>query len=160
MNKENKKYVSLYLPESIADKLNAMEEDGVNAIMDEYMEHTKRDLKSTMDSMDDEIIQYKAFMIDARKKFKAAKEAELEANWALWDEFEDQKKSLHNKAQQAADQLKPLTEELTKISSLMNGIDKWGIGGFLEMLKEVKNHLHGEDRNILEFLVKNYKKGE
>jgi cell division septum initiation protein DivIVA len=160
MNEENKKYVSLYLPEAMADKLKAMEEDGVNAIMEEYMENTKHHLKDTLDCMDEEIVQYKAAMIDARKKFKAAKEEALEANWVLWDEFEDQKKSLYNKAQEAADQLKPLTEELTKISSLMNGIDKWGIGGFLEMLKEVKNHLHGEDRNILEFLVKNYKKDE
>jgi cell division septum initiation protein DivIVA len=160
MQEENKKYVSLYLPESQADRLKALEEDGINNFVEEYLEQSKRDLKASMDDMDDEIIRYKAFMIDARKKFKAAKEAELEANWALWDEFEDQKKSLYNKAQEAADQLKPLTEELTKISSLINGIDKWGIGGFLEMLKEVKNHLHGEDRNILEFLVKNYKRNE
>jgi hypothetical protein len=160
MNEEPKKYVSLYLPASQADRLKALEEDGINNFVEEYMEQSKRDLKATMDSMDDEIIQYKAFMIDARKKFKAAKEAELEANWALWDEFEDQKKSLYNKAQQAAEQLKPLTEELEKIKGLMDGIDKWGIERFLEMLEKVKNHLYGGERNILEFLVKNYKKDE
>jgi cell division septum initiation protein DivIVA len=160
MNEENKKYVSLYLPEAMADKLKAMEQDGVNAIMEEYIEQSKRDLKATMDSMDDEIIQYKAFMIDARKKFKAAKEAELEANWALWDEFEDQKKSLYNKAQEAADQLKPLTEELGKIALRMQSIKDWDIERFLKMLNAIKDHLYGEDRNILEFLVKNYRRDE
>jgi hypothetical protein len=54
MNEELKKYVHLYLLKSMADKLEALEKDGINNFVEEYMEQTKRDLKSIMDSMDDD----------------------------------------------------------------------------------------------------------
>jgi len=155
---EPKTYVNLYVPISQAKRLKDLEQDGINNFVEEYIAETKRDMKVSIENMDEDIIQYKAFMIDARKKFRAAKEEMLEANWALWDEFEEQQKFIYNKAQKAADQLKPLTEELQKITKLMNVIDNYKIESFLEILEKIKDHLYGEDRKILEFLTLNYKR--
>jgi hypothetical protein len=160
MEKEPKRSVYLYLPESQAKKLEALKEGDLENFIFEYIQQSKRELSIQLDEMDEDIIQYKAAMIDARKKFKAAKEEMLEANWAMWEEFDEQKKSIRSKAEEVVEELKPLTEELTKIGNLMNNVKKWEIENFLDMLDKIKYHLHGDNKNIIEFLVKNYKRNE
>ncbi len=160
MEEEPKRYVSLYVKESIANQLEAIDKGDWGNFVEEYIEESKRDLKVSMDYMDDEIIEYKAAMINARKKFKEAKEEMLSANYAMWEEFDNQKRDIRNKAESVVKELEPLKGELDKISNLMYGIDRFGIERFLEILEKIKNHLYGEDRNILEFLVKHYKSNE
>ncbi len=160
MEEEPKRYVSLYVKESIANQLEAIDKGDWGNFVEEYIEESKRDLKVSMDYMDDEIIEYKAAMINARKKFKEAKEEMLEANYAMWEEFDNQKKNIQSKAEEMVKELGPLKGELNRIAILMHGIDTFKIERFLEILEKIKNHLYGEDRNILEFLLKNYQREE
>jgi len=148
------------LEESQAKKLEALKEGDLENFIFEYIQQSKRELSIQLDEMDEDIIQYKAAMIDARKKFKAAKEEMLEANWAMWEEFDEQKKSIRSKAEEVVEELKPLTGELSKISLMMNSIKQWEIERFLKMLNAIGEHLYGENKNIIEFLVKNYKRDD
>ena len=160
MEKEIKRSVYLYLPESQAKKLEALKEGDLENFIFEYIQQSKKELSIQLDEMDEDIIQYKAAMIDARKKFKAAKEEMLEANYAMWEEFDEQKKSIRSKAEEVVEELKPLTEKLSEIVVLINSIEKWKIEGFLETINKIKDSLYGENKNIIEFLVKNYKRNE
>lgn len=160
MSEERKEYVSLYLPASQAKRLKDVTDGKIDGFIEEYIAESKRELKISLDAMDDDIVTYKAGMISAKKEFQEAKDEALKANWDLWDEFDDQQKSIRAKSEECVKELKPLTDELLKISNLLSNIKKWEIEGFLEMINDIKSSLYGENGNIIKFLIENYKRPE
>lgn len=145
----------VWLPKDLAKKVESLK-DSDNFVL-KYIEESKRDIKANLDSLDDEIVQYKGLMAKARSSFKEAKEDALEANYALWESFDNERKSLKAKAEQMVESLKPLTEELKKINEQLNNIHVYRFKEVIDVIDAFSN-LYGDKREILEFLLKNYKK--
>lgn len=148
----------VWLPKSLAKKIASVKNSD-NFVL-EYIEDSKREIKNDLDAFEDEIISYKAAMIKFREEFKKAKQEQIEANYVVWDKFEEDRKSIRDLATKAATELRPLTEELEKINSELSKISKYQMKDFVNTIREISGMLYGENRNILEFLVANYKKSE
>lgn len=61
----------VWLPKELAAKIKDIE--GVEGLRKEilsYVDETKRDLRNDIEMMDEDILLYKAYMIQARDKFK------------------------------------------------------------------------------------------
>lgn len=146
----------VWVSKDLAKKIKSLENSD-NFVL-EFIEESKKDLKANFDAIDDEIIQYKANMIKAREAFRIAKDEMLSANYEIWEKFDTDRKSLYGAANLLVEKLKPLKDELATISDLMNKIDKWGIQSFVESLDKIIYLINSDKKEILQFLINNYKK--
>jgi chromosome segregation ATPase len=146
----------VWLPKSIAEKLKQLENSD-NFIQD-YLDSSKRDIRANFETFDDEILGYRASMVKAKLEFQKAADEAIAANYKVWQDFEEKKKSLSAQVESCVAEIKPLTEEFNRLNAEIQKIKTWDIERFVEMLSKLKSHLYGEERNILEFLVKHYKK--
>lgn len=155
MEHEEKELV--WLPKSLAAKVEALKDS--DNFVEEYIEQSKREINTNLESFDNEIISYKANMIKARKEFQIAKDEMIQANYEMWEKFDEERKSTYNLAEKMVETLKPLKDELVEIQKLMDGIHKWRIEDLLKMLKEINGCAPegSKTRDMLVFLMENFK---
>ena len=148
----------VWLPKSLAKKVEALKDS--DNFVEEYIRQSRREIETNLDSFDNEIINYKANMIKARKDFKIAVDEMLEANYKVWESMDEDRKSIVSQAEKMIESLRPLKSELNEISNLMNKINKWGVKDLVDMV----NHLNSaapegsQSRDLLVFLMDNYKR--
>lgn len=155
--KEEKDLV--WLPKSLADKIKQIE-DGrlLEAEIMRYAEQSKENLRIETESIEGDVLQYRAYMVKAKNAFKEAKEEQLTAAYALWEKFEDDMKGLREYVTKAKGAIEPLKNELLQVKQLMGEVDKWGIRELLSIVKELNSNYYSESNNMLRFLLNNYKK--
>jgi hypothetical protein len=151
----------VWLPKDVAEKVLQLEEAKKSGdLVLEYIEQAKRDLNISLESLDEDVIQFKAQMISARKKFEEAKTVELAANYEVWEKFDLEKAGIRKKAQDLKQELQPMIDELNQVKRLMSEINSYDISNLLKIIKEVNQSFYGETGNVLTFLFNNYKKKE
>ena len=154
----NVEYDYIRLPKTLCEKIKQL--DNPDNYIQEYIEGSKNEIKAGFDSFDEEILGYRAGMAKLRKDFQEAYKEATDSHYKAWQEFDKNRQSLRNMAEQAVKELLPLTQEVEKLNGMINKVNTWDIQRFIEMIEKLKSHLYGEDRNIIEFLVNNYKKKE
>jgi predicted RNase H-like nuclease (RuvC/YqgF family) len=151
----------VWLPKEVAARVKQLEDAKKSGdLVLEYVEQSKRDLKTSLESLEDDVIRFKSQMISARKKFEDAKNVELEANYAVWEKFDLEKSSIRKKAGELKDELKPMIDELKQVKQLMDQINTYDIQRLLTIIKDLNHSFYGETGNILTFLFNNYKKND
>jgi peptidoglycan hydrolase CwlO-like protein len=146
----------IWLPKSIVEKIKQLENS--DNFIQEYLDQSKRDIRANFETFDDEVLGYRASMVKAKSEFQKAADEAIAANYKVWQDFEEKKKSLKAQVEACVSEIKPLTEEMNRLNAEIQKIKHWDIERFLEMIEKLKGHLYGEERNILEFLILNYKK--
>lgn len=149
----------VWLPKSLAADIKALESPyQMQALIAEYIEESKRDVKLNLENLDDSLITYKAQMISARNKFEEAKNKELDANYAMWEKFEEERPKIQEKVKSLIAELQPLKDELNGLKKALEGIHTYDIEKLVELVKAINYNFHGETGEILKFLFNNYKK--
>lgn len=149
----------VWLPASLAKRIKDIQDTKYleNEIV-KYTEETKRNFKTEIECIDEDVLQYKAFMIKAKNAFKDAKDEHLNASYELWEKYETDLTKVRQYVNTVNLAIEPLKKELNDVKNLMQEIDKYGIKDLLELIKEVNSHYYGETANMLKFLFDNYKK--
>jgi chromosome segregation ATPase len=149
----------VWLPASLAQKVKHIT-DGklLEAEILKYAEQSKDSLRIDIESIGEDIVQYRAHMIKAKNAFREAKEEQLQASYEMWEKFEDDMKVLKGHVERAKSELQPLKDELNELKSLMNQVDKFGIGDLLSLIKSINSNYYGETAAMIKFLFENYKK--
>lgn len=150
----------VWLPISLANKIK--EVNDIKAIEKEilkYAEETKNSLKLDTENMDEEIIQYRAYMIKARNAFEKAKNEELDAFYAIWEKYDEDCSKIRIQVDKAKKELTPLLEELKAVKKEISTIETWGFERLGEAIQKLSS-LYGENKEMFMFLVNNYKKEE
>lgn len=148
----------VWLPKSLANKIKEVED--IKTIEKEILNYVceiKNSLKLNTESMDEEIIQYRAYMIKARDAFKKAKDEELDAFYSLWETYDKDISKIKTQVNKAKEGLNPLLSELQTIKKEISTIDTWGFDKISESIQKVSS-LYGENKEMFMFLVNNYKK--
>lgn len=149
----------IWLPRSLAGKVKELESpQQMEALILEFIEQSKQDIKISLDSLDESLITYKAQMISARNRFEEAKNKELEANCAMWEKFEDERPRIQEKVKSLISELEPLKKELDGINKSIKNIETYDIERLLKIIKEINSNFYGETANVLQFLMQNYYK--
>lgn len=157
---ENKKYISLYLPEKLADKIESIKDDSLKEeeIM-KFFDRSKEEIKSQLECLEEDVIRYKGLMISARNSFKEAKNEELNANYELWEKFDKDLSTVREKVGNIKNELIPLKKELQEVNNLIGTIQDWKLKDFLKTLSEI-NEILSYDNNknrMIKFLMDNFK---
>ena len=165
MNTENEPTDLVWLPVSLVKKIKEIQDSiGIENEIMSYIAETKLDLKQQIESIDDDVLLYRAHMIKTRDAFKKAKNEELEAGYQLWQEFEKELPKTKQFIKEAIDTIEPLKTEVNNLRTELDNINKIisyinldRMLGFLTVLKDC-NTLINEDKELLSFIINNYKK--
>ena len=160
MSYEDKEIV--WLPKKLADKVKGYQEEGkpYENIILQYLDESKNEVKSNLETLDEDVLQYKALMVKAKNAFKEAKEEQLSQSYEIWEDFDKELVSVRSKVEEMKNTISPIKSEIEDIKKLLDGVSSWEIEKFLEVIKEVSNYLayEGDTAKILRFLFDNYKK--
>jgi len=153
-----------YIPKSLAKKVDELGNcASVEKEILSYIEETKLDLRISIESIDEDILLYRAHMIKARDAFKIAKNEELEGLYVLWEGFDKERCKLGNMVKQAKDTLDPLRKEIKQmafdiqdLNSAISNLDVGRMYNFFETLERCKEFIDKE-KTMTKFLFDNYK---
>lgn len=159
--KEETEYVSV--PKSLAQKIKGVKETKVlEEEIRKYIEESKRDLRVNIESLDDDVLMYKASMVKAKNAFEQAKTEQLDASYAMWEKFDEELGQIRKKVAATKDAILPLKQELDDLNKKMASIRTWDLEKILELLKQISYYVDTESDSgkILKFLFENYKRSE
>ncbi len=146
----------IWVPKEIADKYKEMESDaGKLEFIEKYIEESRQDLKIDLDGFEDDVLQYRGLMLKAKETFRKAKDEEIQSHYDLWENFEKEKPKVSEKINSIIALLNPLKNELQEFKDLFKSIDLHNLQEIERTLNSIRN-LYGENKAMVEFLMKNY----
>ena len=150
----------IWLPKELADKVKDLTDaDALNREILNYLEESKADLRITVESIDEDILLYRAKMIQARDAFKKAKDEELDANYKLWEKYEEDIKTTKEYVTSAASLLKELTKEVQELNKAFSVIDTDRALGFLNVLQQIQN-FNKDEQGFAKFIISEFNKNK
>jgi uncharacterized protein YPO0396 len=144
-----KRYAEIKTDES---KLRALD-DYLKGVMEE----SKEEFKAQLTLMDEDVAIYMGLMLKAKQAFKKAKDEQLSASYALWEEFDKELPSTRKKVENILNELNPLVEKIKEVNSLLVQVRSYDMEKVIATVKEM-SRLYGEQKAMIDFLVKNFKR--
>jgi len=148
----------LWLPIELAKRVkDVTDSEAINNEILSYVEQTKKELQIGIESIDEDIVLYRAHMIKARNAFKEAKDQEIESMYSLWEEYDKELTKVRGFVNEAKKAIEPIKEEVIELNKEMEKINHYGFANMIETVYKFCQ-LYGEQREMMEFLIKNFKK--
>lgn len=155
---EEKEFV--YLPKSMANKIKSAETDKTKLnIIDDYIRESKQEIKNNLESLESDVVQYKAMMLKAKEAFREAKEEQLNASYKLWEKFDKELAEVRTKVEKVKEEIMPIKKILEETKDLLNNINTYQVENLFKSIKEIGNEISYNSTNgkILKFIIDNYK---
>jgi len=131
--------------------------------LDEYIskisETSKSDFKANLESLEEDVAIYTGLMLKVKQAFGKAKDEALEASYALWEKFDEEKPSVRKKVSDFCDMLDPLEKKLNSINDALGKIRTYNIDRLVESMQKLTG-LCGESRDMFDFIIKHFGKEE
>ena len=119
MNNTKKELV--WLPEEIAKKVKDVTDvDSINIEIMKYVNYVKLDLKTEIQNIDEDILLFRARMIQARNSFKEATDAELNGLYEIWETFDKDISKVKKQISEVIEVINPLKQEIGEIGTSVN----------------------------------------
>jgi hypothetical protein len=147
----------IYVPKKLAVMVKSVTEpEEYERTIIKYMEEVKGDLRLNIESLDEDVTLFKAFMIEAKKRFKEAKEAQLKESYELWESYEQELGVIRNRVDSFKNELRPLIEDLKEINSLFSQIKTYDISKLCDVIERYSS-LSKDNKEMMDFLIKEFR---
>lgn len=127
--------------------------------LDEYIDkikdESKRDFKSNLESLEEDVAIYTGLMLKVKQAFGKAKDEQLNASYDLWESFDKEIPNITKKINEILEKLNPLEEKINKINSISEKIRTWNIDRLSESIVKISS-LYAQDDKLIKFLLENY----
>lgn len=154
----------IWVDEEFAEKHKLLEDDKTKKeeqirIFNEYLEGiqeaSRAEFKANFESLDEDVAIYKGLMLNVKQAFGKAKTEQLQASYALWEEFNKDLPDIQEKTAKIVETLTPLADKLTQINDLLGKIQTWNFKAVIEIIEKI-SCLYGNNKDMVEFLVNHY----
>lgn len=149
----DKTYVSLYVSKEKAEEFNKLK--GVvhdDDIIQQYLDETKRDIKIDLDSLNDDILQYKAMASKWHKEMSKAYDSQVEKTELLFEKFDEQRPFFNEKVDQLKHAIQPVNSMIKDLEISMSKINSWKIEKLLDLINKI-SMMSGREKEMLKFLM-------
>ena len=155
----------VWVEKAFAEKYNEVHTDKSKnderiKLFDSYIntvkESSKNEFKANLENLDEDIAIYNGLMMKVKQSFEKAKNEQLTASYNLWEKFEKEIPSVSKKIEKIITVLNPLEEKLNTINELLGNIRTFDIDRMTKSVENLANQ-YGKSKEMVEFLVKNFK---
>ena len=137
--------------------------DQQEAVFNEYIakmnKSIRRDFECNLEGIEEDAAVFTGLMLKVKQAFEKAKNEHLTSSYALWEKFEDEIPSTRKKVESIVETLKPLESQLNAINDLIGKINTWNINELIKSINDLAG-AYGAQKEMVEFLVKNFKRPE
>jgi chromosome segregation ATPase len=131
------------------------------AEFEEYMkkvqDQARREFRANLENLDEDCAIFSGLMLKVKQSFEKAKNEHLDASYALWEKFEKEIPDVRKKIQTITETVTPLKKELEDVNALLAKINTYDLDRVIEAIGKL-NNLYGTSREMVDFLVNNFKK--
>lgn len=146
---EEKRHV--YVSTQLADKIeHAQSEEARLEEVTEYIASIRRSEFINFESLDDDILQLKAYALKSKKLFKDTKEELFKEGYSLWEEYDKEVRVLENKFKEIGELLNPLQNQVQELQEDLNGLQTYTATRTIEDLEKLTSLLGNKE--IREYL--------
>ena len=132
-------------------------------VFDEYLkkvsDESRADFRATLEALEEDAAIYTGLMLKVKQAFGKAKDEALAASYAQWEGFDKERSNIHKKIGDVVEMLDPLEKKLNDINTMLAKIQTFNIDKFAESLRALSG-LYGEGKEMVSFLIKNFKPKE
>ena len=155
----------IWVEKEFAEKFKILEKDASKneqriEALDEYMktvsDKSKREFKSNLESLDEDVAIYTGLMLRVKQAFEKAKDEQLSASYALWEKFDAELPKVDEKIDTLIKTIQPLEEKINNLNDMLSKIQTYNIEKLVTAIKGASD-LYGQDKKMFEFLIKNFK---
>lgn len=144
-----------------AERFNAVtnDENRYSAFEDylkQVSDETRREFKANFENLEEDVAIYTGLMLKVKQAFEKAKNEQLNASYVMWEQFEKEIPSIRQKTASILEELEPLETKLKNINELMGKIRTWEMDKVIETVEKLSS-LYGNQKEMIEFLVRNFK---
>jgi uncharacterized coiled-coil DUF342 family protein len=155
---EEKEYVSLYIPKSLAKQLKDIQNgEETNKVILKYIEAVKNDIRLNAETFEPEILSFRAAIAKAKQEFEKAKNEEIDTFEAIWDNYDKQISEIKNKIKVLKETVEPLKKEMNELNKSLSALSIYGVDNLLTLIQKVQT-LSENDAKALSFFIENYKR--
>jgi archaellum component FlaC len=162
MSTESEQRELVWVKKSQADRFKNIESDEKRyEAFEEYLktvsEESRREFKTNFENLEEDVAIYNGLMLKVKQSFERAKHEQLTASYVLWENFEKEIPSVNKKVDQVLAVLSPLSEKLNKLNGILKAIEIYDVNRLIEAIEKLTN-LYGTNKDMVEFLVNNFKR--
>lgn len=150
----------VYIRSDWADKIEqAVSDESQKAIIEQLIAESKKEYRLNYESLQEDVLIYKALMLQTKIAFKEAKEEYVKSSYELWENFEKELPSVREKTQHLINQMSPIKNELAQINSMLDSLKAWKFNDLIKAIEAI-NSTDSKTLDMIKFLVDNYKTKE
>lgn len=151
----------IWVDKEFAEKYKSIESDEEKSLLfQDYLskakEEYKAEFKSQLENIEEDLAIHIGLLLKVKQAFEKAKDEQLKASYDLWEKFEKELPNIQEKVKKIEDTVIPLEEKLKVISGSIAKINTWEVERLIDVLARF-NSLSDKSKDMMEFLVKNYK---
>ena len=155
---DDKEFV--YVPKWLARQLEDLETGAEQEkIILGYLDRSREEIRTNVESLEEDIVQYRGMMIQAKESFRKAKDEALESSYALWEKMDKEHSKIRTKVKEVKEFMSPLSKEIGDINSKLDKLSVYKVEKILELLEKIKN-ADPKTRDMVAFLLNEYKEKE
>ena len=112
-----------------------------------------------LEGLEEDAAIFSGLMLKVKQSFGKAADEHLQSSYELWENFDKEMPSTREKISKVISLLDPLEKKLKIITDLISKIDKWQIDKLNESISLMATN-YGKSKEMVEFLIKNFKPKE
>ena len=151
----------IWVPKEFEERYKKIDDNNERIrLLEEFLASAKKDLReeylSSLKSMEDDALVYAGLALKTKQRFTEVKDEAIAAAYSVWEEYDKEVTQMKKKVQEMTTTLKPLADELKGIEELVTKVNTFGVEKLTKAV-EAMNNLHGQNKEMFDFLVKNFK---
>ena len=153
--------VLIWVPKEFGKEYEKVTDDNTRLkLLEEFLATTRKDIReeyeSSLKAMEEDALIYEGLALKTKQRFTEVKDEAVAAAYSVWQKYDEEVSKMKKKAQEMTTTLKPLVDELKGIEELTMKVNTFGVEKLTKAV-EAMNNLHGQNKEMFDFLVKNFK---
>lgn len=147
------KYVTFWVNEGTAKEFEQLK--GIipdDEILQKYITDTKKNINFDLESLDDEILQYKAKVSKWHKEIRNAYQEVTDKSYEIFETFDEERPNFNRKMEEFVSAAKPVKSILNDIEKSILNISTWKIDRLLELISKI-SQMSIKEKEMLKFLM-------
>ncbi len=150
----------VWLPSELVEQIKGMEDElSTGTLVQKYIQNVKKDVETSIDALDDDLVNLKSFSIKVRQEFKKVYDEQVNESEKLFCDADKKLPHVKKIATKYCKELAPVKDKLEEIKQLQLSIHSWDVERIHEMISSIHEMINDEKlKPMLDFLVANFKR--
>jgi predicted nucleic acid-binding Zn-ribbon protein len=122
-------------------------------IIEETIKSRKEDITYTIESLDDDLLRFKAFALKYKTELQKVYEEQNNQLEKLFEDIGGMQDNIYLKIEQAKKQLNPITDKVKEINKTLDNVNTYKIERLIELIEKF-NRMSEENKMLFELLIR------